>query len=119
MIQQQTFLKSADNSGAKFLKCIKVFKNSSKKNKILGKVAKVSVKELRNKSKITSKVLKGSVFRSVIVRTKNKNFIKDGSFFSFFKNSSVLINSQNKLVGIRAQAALSAPINNSRTRELG
>lgn len=101
MIQQQTFLKSADNSGAKFLKCIKVFKNSNKKNKILGKVAKVSVKELRNKSKITSKVLKGSVFRSVIVRTKNKNFIKDGSFFSFFKNSSVLINSQNKLVGTR------------------
>lgn len=101
MIQKQTFLKSADNSGAKFLKCIQVFKNSNKKKNILGKVVLVSVKELRNKSKITSKVLKGSVFRSVVVRSKNHNFIKDGSFFSLFKNSSVLINSQNKLVGTR------------------
>ena len=61
----------------------------------------VSVKELRNRSKITSKVLKGSVFKSIIVRTKRKNFVKDGSFFLLFNNSSILINNQNKLIGTR------------------
>ena len=101
MIQHQTLLKSADNSGSKKMKCIKIFKNSKKKNKFLGKMMLVSVKELRNRSKITSKVLKGSVFKSIIVRTKRKNFVKDGSFFLLFNNSSILINNQNKLIGTR------------------
>ena len=101
MIQHQTKLKSADNSGAKKLKCIKIFKNSSKKNKILGKTMLIVVKELRNKSKISSKVLKGAVLKSITVRTKKPNFIKDGSFFSLFNNSAILINNQNKLVGTR------------------
>ena len=101
MIQHQTTLKSADNSGAKKLKCIKTFRNSSKKNKILGKTVLIVVKELRNRSKISSKVLKGTVLKSIIVRTKKSNFTKDGSFFSLFNNSSILISGQNKLIGTR------------------
>lgn len=101
MIQHQTLLKSADNSGAKKTKCIKIFKNSTKKNKTLGKVLLVSVKELRNRSKITSKVLKGFVSKAIVVRDKRKNFVKDGSFFFLNNNSFILINPQNKLVGTR------------------
>lgn len=101
MIQHQTILRSADNSGAKKIKCIKIYKSSTKKKNVLGKIALVSIKELRNRSKITSKVLKGAVTKSLVIRVKKQNFIKDGSFFSLFNNSAILINSQNKLIGTR------------------
>ena len=101
MIQQQTKLKSADNSGAKKLKCIKIFGGLNKNTSLLGDTILISVKELRNKSKISSKVLKGDVLKAVLIRTKRKNFKKDGSSFSFFSNSAVLMGSQNKLVGTR------------------
>ena len=101
MIQQQTKLKSADNSGAKKLKCIKIFGGLNKNTSLLGDIILVSVKELRNKSKISSKVLKGDVLKAVLLRTKRKNFKKDGSSFSFFSNSAILMSSQNKLIGTR------------------
>jgi large subunit ribosomal protein L14 len=101
MIQQQTKLKSADNSGAKKLKCIKIFGGLNKNTSLLGDVILVSVKELRNKSKMSSKVLKGDVLKAVLIRTKRRNFKKDGTSFSFFSNSAILMSSQNKLVGTR------------------
>jgi large subunit ribosomal protein L14 len=101
MIQQQTKLKSADNSGAKNLKCIKIFGGLKKETSLLGDIVLVSVKELRNKSKVSSKVLKGDVAKAVLIRTKRKNFKKDGSNFLFANNSVVLTGSNNKLIGTR------------------
>ena len=91
MIQQQTILKVIDNSGAKTVKCIKVLGGYKKKYAFLGEVIIVSVKNLRNKSKITSKVKKGEVCRALIVRTKKKYSNKDGSIFFFNHNCVCLI----------------------------
>jgi large subunit ribosomal protein L14 len=101
MIQQETILKVADNSGAKTVKCIKVLGGFKKRYANLGDVIIVSVRQLRNKSKKTSKVLKGGVFRALVVRTKNKYKKKDGSLFSLQENSVVLINKQGNPIGTR------------------
>ena len=69
MIQHQTILKVADNSGAKTVKCIKVLGGFKKRYARLGDIVVVSVQQLRNKSKKTSKVLKGGVFRALVIRT--------------------------------------------------
>lgn len=84
MIQQQTILKVADNSGAKYVKCIKVLGGFKRKTAFLGDLIIVSVQQLRNKSKTTSKVLKGDVYKALILRTKQKVKKKDGTFFFFF-----------------------------------
>ena len=73
MIQVKTVVQVSDNSGAKTAVCIKVLGGYKKKYAFLGEVIIVSVKNLRNKSKITSKVKKGEVCRALIVRTKKKN----------------------------------------------
>jgi large subunit ribosomal protein L14 len=101
MIQQETILKVADNSGAKTVKCIKVLGGFKKRYANLGDVIIVSVRQLRNKSKKTSKVLKGGVFRALVIRTKNKYKKKDGSLFSLEENSVVLINKQGNPIGTR------------------
>ena len=101
MIQQQTKLKVSDNSGAKIVKCIKVLGGFKKKFSCIGETVVVSVMELRNKSKITSKVIKGSVHKALIVRTKKSRKTKDGSYFFFNDNAVCLINKQNNPVGTR------------------
>jgi large subunit ribosomal protein L14 len=101
MIQQETILKVADNSGAKTVKCIKVLGGFKKRYANLGDVIIVSVRQLRNKSKKTSKVLKGGVFRALVIRTKTKYKKKDGSLFSLQENSVVLINKQGNPIGTR------------------
>lgn len=101
MIQQQTILKVADNSGAKTVKCIKVLGGFKRKFAYLGDIIIVSIQELRNKSKITSKVQKGDILKALIIRTKTKTKRKDGSTF-FFKNNCVsLINKQGNPVATR------------------
>ena len=72
MIQQQTILKVADNSGAKNLKCIKVLGGYKKKIARAGDLIVVSIKELRNKSKKLSKVKKGEVYKALVLKTKTK-----------------------------------------------
>jgi large subunit ribosomal protein L14 len=101
MIQQETILKVADNSGAKTVKCITVLGGFKKRYANLGDVIIVSVRQLRNKSKKTSKVLKGGVFRALVIRTKTKYKKKDGSLFSLQENSVVLINKQGNPIGTR------------------
>ena len=101
MIQQESILKVVDNSGAKTVKCIKVLGGFKKRYAGLGDIIVVSVQQLRNKSKKTSKVLKGGVFRALIVRTKNSFNKKDGSFFFLQENSAVLINKQGNPIGTR------------------
>jgi len=101
MIQQQTILKVADNSGAKTVKCIKVLGGFKKRYARLGDIIVVSVQQLRNKSKKTSKVLKGGVFRALVIRTKTQYKKKDGSSFALSENSVTLINKQGNPIGTR------------------
>jgi large subunit ribosomal protein L14 len=101
MIQQQTILKVADNSGAKTVKCIKVLGGFKKRYACLGDIIVVSVQQLRNKSKKTSKVLKGGVFRALVIRTKTQYKKKDGSSFVLNENSVTLMNKQGNPIGTR------------------
>ena len=97
MIQTETTLKVADNSGAKLLSCIKVIGGSKRRYAGVGDVIIVSVKEAIPNSKVS----KGSVMRAVIVRTAKELRRPDGSFIKFDDNSAVLINQQNEPIGTR------------------
>lgn len=97
MIQTQTKLKVADNSGAKLLLCIKVLGGSKRRYASVGDIVTVSVKEAIP----NSKVKKGSVMRAVIVRTKKEILRGDGSYIKFDDNSAVLISQQNEPIGTR------------------
>jgi large subunit ribosomal protein L14 len=101
MIQQETILKVADNSGAKTVKCIKVLGGFKKRYAGLGDIIVISVQQLRNKSKSTSKVLKGGVFRALVVRTKKRYKKRDGSVFLLEENAVALINKQGNPIGTR------------------
>ena len=97
MIQAETKLSVADNSGAKLLSCIKVLGGSRRRYARVGDVIVVSVKEaLPN-----SKVKKGDVSRAVVVRTRKEFRRPDGSYIKFDDNSAVLINQQREPVGTR------------------
>src|SRR5512133_2009664 len=97
MIQMQTLLDVADNSGAKKLFCIKVLGGSKRKYASIGDVIVASVKEaLPN-----SKVKKGDVVKAVIVRTAKELGRADGSYIRFDGNSAVVINNAKEPVGTR------------------
>ena len=97
MIQMQSELKVADNSGARQVECIKVLGGSQRRYATLGDVIVVAIKEaLPN-----SKVKKGDVAKAVIVRTKAKVRRADGSYITFDENSAVLINNQKEPIGTR------------------
>ena len=97
MIQAQTRLRAADNSGAKSLLCIKVLGGSKRRTASVGDIIVVSVKEAMP----NSKVKKGDVMRAVIVRTLKEIPRPDGSYIKFDDNSAVLINQQNEPIGTR------------------
>jgi len=97
MIQMQTSLEVADNSGAKKLSCIKVLGGTRRRYASLGDVIIVSVKEAIP----NSKVKKGEVMRAVIVRTVKEVRRQDGSYIKFDENSAVLITPQNEPIGTR------------------
>lgn len=101
MIQQESILKVADNSGAKSVKCIKVLGGFRKRYATLGDIIVVSIQELRNRSKKTSKVLKGSVYRALILKVKHNYKKKDGTIFSLQENSVALISKQGTPIGTR------------------
>ncbi|OGP52808.1 MAG: 50S ribosomal protein L14 [Deltaproteobacteria bacterium RBG_13_52_11] len=97
MIQMQTILDVADNSGARKIGCIKVLGSSKRKYASLGDVIVVSVKDAIPNSKIK----KGDVVRAVVVRTKKGVKRPDGSYIKFDDNSAVLISPQNEPIGTR------------------
>ncbi|MCD6486302.1 MAG: 50S ribosomal protein L14 [Syntrophobacterales bacterium] len=97
MIQMQTFLRVADNSGAKKVCCIKVLGGSKRRYASVGDVIVVSVKEAIP----NSKVKKGDVLKAVIVRTRKEIGRSDGSYLKFDENSAVLINDQFEPLGTR------------------
>lgn len=97
MIQMQSRLKVADNSGAKEVMCIKVLGGSKRRVASVGDIIVVSIKEaLPN-----SKVKKGDVAKAVIVRTTSKVRRPDGSYLRFDENSAVLINANKEPIGTR------------------
>jgi large subunit ribosomal protein L14 len=97
MIQMQTQLTVADNSGAKRVACIKVLGGTRRRYARVGDVIVVSVKEaLPN-----SKVKKGDVMKAVVVRTVKEIRRSDGTYLKFDDNSAVLINDQMEPVGTR------------------
>ena len=97
MIQMQTILESADNSGAKRLMCIKVLGGSHRKFARLGDVIKVTVKDAIPKGKVK----KGEVYSAVIVRTKKGVRRPDGSSIRFDTNAAVLLDNKLEPLGTR------------------
>ena len=97
MIQAQTLLEVADNSGAKRVQCIKVLGGSRRRYASLGDVIVVSIKECLP----GTKVKKGEIARAVVVRTAREFLRSDGSYIKFDTNSAVLINKDKEPLGTR------------------
>ena len=97
MIQMQTNLDVADNSGAKRVQCIKVLGGAKRRTAGIGDVIVVSVKEAIPRGRVK----KGEVLRAVIVRTAKEVRREDGSAIRFDRNAAVLINKQGEPIGTR------------------
>ena len=97
MIQVESELDVADNSGARRLRCIKVLGGSKRRYASVGDIIVVSVRE----SLPNSKIKKGAVMKAVIVRTKQGMRRRDGSLIRFDTNSAVLINNDKQPIGTR------------------
>ncbi|MGC8495107.1 MAG: 50S ribosomal protein L14 [Syntrophobacteraceae bacterium] len=97
MIQAETQLNAADNSGAKRLYCIKVLGGTRRRYASVGDIIVVSVQEAIP----NAKVKKGDVVKAVVVRTKKEVRRPDGSYIKFDDNSAVLINASREPIGTR------------------
>src|ERR1700691_883273 len=97
MVQTQTVLDVADNSGARKVMCIKVLGGSQRRYATIGDIIVVAVKEAIP----NAKVKKGDVSKAVIVRTAREVSRQDGSYIRFDDNSAVLIDNQNEPIGTR------------------
>lgn len=97
MIQVQTMLHSADNSGARKVQCIKVLGGSRRRYANIGDVVKVSIKDAMPRGRVK----KGEVYNAVVVRTKKGVRRPDGSLIHFDENAVVLLSAQLQPVGTR------------------
>lgn len=102
MIQIQTLLYVADNSGARFVRCLKILKKGMKpRYGQIGDLIVVSIKQLRTQNKFLSKVKKGDISLAVIVKTRNLFKRSIGVSFNFNHNAVVLVNKQFKPIATR------------------
>ena len=108
MIQEQSMLTIADNSGARSVMCIKVLGGSKRRYAHVGDVIKVAIKEAIP----TGKVKKGSVADAVVVRTRKDIKREDGSSIRFDDNAAVLINTQKQPIGTRIFGPVSRELRN-------
>ena len=97
MIQMQTILNVADNSGAKRVQCIKVLGGSHRRYAGIGDIIKVSIKDAIPRGKVK----KGDVYNAVVVRTRTGVRRPDGSLIRFDGNAAVLLNNQLQPIGTR------------------
>ena len=97
MIQTETMLDIADNSGARRVQCIKVLGGSHRRYAGIGDIIKVTIKEAIPRGRVK----KGQVMNAVVVRTKKGVRRPDGSIIRFDQNAAVLLNPQNQPVGTR------------------
>ena len=97
MIQMETVLDVADNSGARRIQCIKVLGGSKRRYAAIGDVIKVSVKDAIPRGKVK----KGEIYSAVVVRTRKGVRRKDGSLIRFDGNAAVLLNARLEPIGTR------------------
>ena len=97
MIQMQTNLEVADNSGARRVMCIKVLGGAKRRYASVGDTIVVSVKEAIPRGRVK----KGDVLRAIVVRTSKDIHRKDGSTIRFDKNAAVIVNKQSEPIGTR------------------
>ncbi len=97
MIQMQTVLNAADNSGARSMQCIKVLGGSHRRYARVGDVIKVSIKDAIPRGKVK----KGEVYNAVVVRTRKGIRRTDGSAIRFDQNAAVLLNAKLEPIGTR------------------
>jgi len=115
MIQQETELEVADNSGAKRVKCFKVLGGTKRRYAHVGDVIVCAVKEVDPKGSVK----KGDVAKAVIVRTKNYVRRKDGSMLRFYDNSCVLIDEKKNPRGTRIFGPVAREVRESGFLKIG
>lgn len=103
MIQSETYLNIADNSGGREMKCIRIFKGSTRTSGEVGDILLGSIRNIR----LVRKVKLGEMFFGVIIRTAKEKSYKDGSYTKFKKNSVVLLNKNKQFFGGRIFAPIS------------
>jgi large subunit ribosomal protein L14 len=108
MIQQQTYVDIADNSGAKIGMCIKVLRGSSSKGKFKRKVANIGdvIICAVKKALPAGEIKDGEIIRCVVVRTKQPTLRRDGSYVRFDRNAAVVIDKENNPRGTRIFGAV-------------
>jgi len=97
MIQMQSILDAADNSGARRVMCIKVLGGSKRRYAAIGDIIKVSIKDAIPRGRVK----KGEVYNAVVVRTRHGVRRPDGSVIRFDGNAAVLLNAQHQPIGTR------------------
>jgi len=110
MIQTETMLDVADNSGAKRVMCIKVLGGSHRRYASVGDVIKVTVKEAIPRGKVK----KGQVLKAVVVRTRKGVRRPDGSLIRFDTNSAVLLNANDAPIGTRIFGPVTRELRNEK-----
>ena len=110
MIQTETFLDIADNSGARRVMCIKVLGGSHRRYARVGDLIKVTVKEAIPRGKVK----KGQVMNAVVVRTKKGVRRPDGSLIKFDDNAAVLLNAQHAPIGTRIFGPVTRELRNEK-----
>ena len=110
MIQMQTVLEAADNSGARRVQCIKVLGGSKRRYAGVGDVIKVSVKDAIPRGKVK----KGEIYDAVVVRTRKGVRRKDGSLIRFDGNAAVLLNARLEPIGTRIFGPVTRELRTSR-----
>jgi len=110
MIQMQTVLNVADNSGAKSVMCIKVLGGSHRRYARVGDVIKVSVKDAIPRGKVK----KGEVYNAVVVRTRKGIRRADGSAIRFDQNAAVILNAKHEPVGTRIFGPVTRELRNEK-----
>jgi len=110
MIQMQSKLVAADNSGARQLMCIKVLGGSHRRYARIGDIIKVTVKEAIPRGKVK----KGEIYNAVVVRTAKGVRRPDGSVIRFDRNAAVLLNNQLQPIGTRIFGPVTRELRNER-----
>ena len=110
MIQTQTMLDVADNSGARRLMCIKVLGGSHRRYARIGDIIKVTIKEAIPRGKVK----KGDVYSAVVVRTRKGVRRPDGSLIRFDGNAAVLLNANQQPIGTRIFGPVTRELRNEK-----
>lgn len=110
MIQMQSILRVADNTGARTIMCIKVLGGSKRRYASIGDIIKVSIKDAAPRGRVK----KGEVYSAVVVRTAKGIRRPDGSLLKFDNNAAVLLNNKLEPIGTRIFGPVTRELRNSR-----